>query len=156
MVVMEEAFKVMFMEDPHAREVAGLVQNGVFWNELEAVYSLVKIIKGMVQDIEVERPLIGRCLPLWEELRTKVKEWCGKYNIVEGPVEKILEKRFRKNYHPAWSAAFILDPLYLIKDTSGKYLPPFKFLTREQEKDVDKLLTRLASREEAHVVLMEL
>jgi hypothetical protein len=156
MVVMEEAFKVMFMEDPHAREVAGLVQNEVFWNELEAVYSLVKIIKGMVQDIEAERPLIGRCLPLWEELRTKVKEWCGKFNVVEGPVEKILEKRFRKNYHPAWSAAFILDPLYLIKDTSGKYLPPYKFLTREQEKDVDKLLTRLASREEAHVVLMEL
>jgi hypothetical protein len=116
----------------------------------------VKIIKGMVQDIEAERPLIGRCLPLWEELRTKVKEWCGKFNVVEGPVEKILEKRFRKNYHPAWSAAFILDPLYLIKDTSGKYLPPYKFLTREQEKDVDKLLTRLASREEAHVVLMEL
>ena len=156
MVVMEDAFKAMFMEDPNAREVAGMVQNEVFWNEVEAVYSLVKIIKGMVQDIEAERPLIGRCLPLWEEMRTKVKEWCSKYNVVEGPVEKILEKRFRKNYHPAWSAAFILDPLYLIKDTSGKYLPPFKFLTREQEKDVDKLLTRLASREEAHVVLMEL
>lgn len=156
MVVMEDAFKAMFMEDPNAREVAGMVQNEVFWNEVEAVYSLVKIIKGMVQDIEAERPLIGRCLPLWEEMRTKVKEWCSKYNVVEGPVEKILEKRFRKNYHAAWSAAFILDPLYLIKDTSGKYLPPFKFLTREQEKDVDKLLTRLASREEAHVVLMEL
>ncbi|CAL5185043.1 unnamed protein product [Lathyrus oleraceus] len=156
MVVMEDGFKAMFMEDPVAREVAGLVQSELFWNELEAVYSLVKIIKGMVHDIEAERPLIGRCLPLWEELRTKVKEWCGKYNVVEGLVEKILEKRFRKNYHPAWSAAFILDPLYLIKDTSGKYLPPFKFLTREQEKDVDKLLTRLASREEAHIVLMEL
>lgn len=156
MVMLEDSFKVMCMEDPLAREVAGMVQNEEFWNELEAVYSLVKIIKGMVQDMEAERPLIGRCLPLWEELRTKVKEWCGKYNVMEGPVDKIVEKRFRKNYHPAWSAAFILDPLYLIKDTSGKYLPPFKCLTREQEKDVDKLLTRLASREEAHVVLMEL
>ncbi|OIW07877.1 hypothetical protein TanjilG_19978 [Lupinus angustifolius] len=46
--------------------------------------------------------------------------------------------------------------LVLSGDTSGKYLPPFKCLTREQEKDVDKLLTRLASREEAHIVLMEL
>ncbi|KAK7270786.1 hypothetical protein RJT34_26208 [Clitoria ternatea] len=156
MVLLEDTFKVSCMEDPLAREVAGMVQNEGFWNELEAVYSLVKLIKGMVQDIEDERPLIGRCLPLWEELRAKVKEWRAKYNFVEGPVEKILEKRFRRNYHPAWSAAFILDPLYLMKDTSGKYLPPFKCLTREQEKDVDKLLTRLASREEAHVVLMEL
>ncbi|CAL0303540.1 unnamed protein product [Lupinus luteus] len=156
MVMLEDTFKVTCMEDPLAREVAGMVQNEGFWNELEAVYSLVKLIKGMVQDIEAERPLIGRCLPLWEELRTKVKEWCGKYNVMEGPVDNVIEKRFRKNYHPAWSAAFILDPLYLIKDTSGKYLPPFKCLTREQEKDVDKLLTRLASREEAHIVLMEL
>ncbi|KAG4941808.1 hypothetical protein JHK87_045679 [Glycine soja] len=155
-VVMEDGFKVMCMEDPLAREVAGMVQNEGFWNELEAVYSLVRLVKGMVQDVETERPLIGRCLSLWEELRSKVKEWCGKYNIVEGHAEKIVEKRFRKNYHPAWAAAFILDPLYLVKDASGKYLPPYKCLTREQEKDVDKLLTRLASREEAHVVLMEL
>ncbi|TKY51963.1 hypothetical protein E2542_SST23483 [Spatholobus suberectus] len=156
MVVLEDTFKVACMEDPLAREVAGIVQSEVFWNELEAVYSLVQLIRGVVRDIEAERPLIGRCLPLWEEVRTKVKEWCVKYSVVEEPVEKILEKRFRKNYHPAWSAAFILDPLYLVKDASGKYLPPFKCLTREQEKDVDKLLTRLASREEAHVVLMEL
>ncbi|XP_047153833.1 uncharacterized protein LOC124825291 isoform X1 [Vigna umbellata] len=156
MVVMEDGFKVMCMEDTLVREVAGMVQNEGFWNELEAVYSLVKLVRGMVHDVEAERPLMGRCLPLWEELRSKVKEWCGKFNIVEGPVEKIVEKRFRKNYHPAWAAAFILDPLYLIKDASGKYLPPYKCLTREQEKDVDKLLTRLASREEAHVVLMEL
>ncbi|XP_020236225.1 uncharacterized protein LOC109815821 isoform X2 [Cajanus cajan] len=156
MVVLEDTFKVACMEDPLAREVAGIVQSEGFWNELEAVYSLVKLIRGVVQDIESERPLIGRCLPLWEEVRTKVKEWCAKYSVVEEPVEKILEKRFRKNYHPAWSAAFILDPLYLVKDANGKYLPPFKCLTREQEKDVDKLLTRLASREEAHVVLMEL
>ncbi|TKY45044.1 hypothetical protein E2542_SST31328 [Spatholobus suberectus] len=134
---------------------------GVVFPMLEDVLSCARVIQMVVmedvfKDVEAERPLIGRCLPLWEELRGKVKEWCGKYNIAEGPVEKIVEKRFRKNYHPAWSAAFILDPLYLIKDASGKYLPPFKCLTREQEKDVDKLLTRLASREEAHVVLMEL
>ena len=87
-----------------------------------------------------------------------MKEWCTKCAIVDEPVEKILKKKegFRKFYHQAMSTAFILDPLYLIKDTSGKYLPPFKCLTREQEKDIDKLLTKLASREESHVVLMEL
>ncbi|RYR37441.1 hypothetical protein Ahy_A09g042328 [Arachis hypogaea] len=64
--------------------------NEGFWNELEAVYSIVKVIRGMIQDIEAERLLIGRCLPLWEELRTKVKEWYSKYNIAEGPVEKLM------------------------------------------------------------------
>ncbi|KAM5557137.1 hypothetical protein ABKV19_024497 [Rosa sericea] len=156
MVVLDDCYKVACVEDPIAREVAAMIQNEGFWNELEAVYSLMKLIRGMAQEIEAERPLIGQCLPLWEELRTKVKDWCAKFNIDEGPVEKIVEKRFAKNYHPAWSAAFILDPQYLMKDASGKYLPPFKCLTHEQEKDVDKLITRLVSREEAHVALMEL
>uniref|UniRef100_A0A803PSS7 Uncharacterized protein n=1 Tax=Cannabis sativa TaxID=3483 RepID=A0A803PSS7_CANSA len=54
------------------------------------------------------------------------------------------------------AVAYILDPLYLIRDTSGKYLPPFKCLTTNQEKEVNKLITRLVSREEAHIALMEL
>lgn len=156
MVVLDDSCKVTFVEDPIGREVAGMIQSEGFWNELEAVYSLVKLIRGMAQEIEAERPLIGQCLPLWEELRSKIKDWCVKFSIDEGPVEKIVEKRFRKNYHPAWAAAFILDPLYLMRDTSGKYLPPFKCLTHEQEKDVDKLVTRLVSREEAPMALMEL
>ncbi|XP_010277356.1 PREDICTED: uncharacterized protein LOC104611827 [Nelumbo nucifera] len=156
LVVLDESYKVVCVEDPVAREVADMIRDMGFWSELEAVHSLVKLVKGMAQDIEAERPLVGQCLPLWEELRTKVKEWCAKFNIAEGPVEKVIEKRFKKNYHPAWSAAFILDPLYLMRDTSGKYLPPFKCLTPEQEKDVDKLITRLVSREEAHIALMEL
>ncbi|XP_037491971.1 uncharacterized protein LOC105648579 isoform X2 [Jatropha curcas] len=156
MVVLDEPFKVMSVDDSVAAEVAGMIQNEGFWNELEAVYSLTKLIRGVAHEIEVERPLIGQCLPLWEDLKAKVKDWSARFNIVDGHVEKVVEKRFRKNYHPAWSAAFILDPLYLMRDTSGKYLPPFKCLTQEQEKDVDKLITRLVSREEAHVALMEL
>ena len=156
LVSLDEAFKLASMEDPIARDVSDMIGEVGFWNEVEAVHSLVKLIKDMAQEIEAERPLVGQCLPLWDEFRAKAKDWCSKFHIGEGEVEKIIERRFKKNYHPAWAAAFILDPLYLIKDTSGKYLPPFKCLTTEQEKDVDKLITRLVSREEAHIALMEL
>ncbi|KAL0445991.1 UNVERIFIED_CONTAM: hypothetical protein Slati_1727000 [Sesamum latifolium] len=156
LVLLDESYKLVSMEEPIAREIEEMMRNPHFWNELEAVHSLFKLIKSMAQEIETEKPRIGQCLPLWEELRVKVKDWCSKFHIVEGPVEKVIEKRFKKNYHPAWAAAFILDPLYLIRDTSGKYLPPFKCLTPEQEKDVDKLITRLVSRDEAHIALMEL
>lgn len=154
--VLDDSYKALFVEDPVAREVAGMVQDVGFWNEVEAIYSLVKLIRGMAEEIEAERPLVAQCLPLWEELRAKVKDWCAKFSIAEGPVEKIVERRFKKNYHPAWSAAYILDPLYLMRDVSGKYLPPYKCLTHEQEKDVDKFIMRLVSREEAHIALMEL
>ncbi|KAG2681401.1 hypothetical protein I3760_11G142800 [Carya illinoinensis] len=156
LVLLDESYKMLAMEDPVAREVAEMIQDVGFWNDLEAVHSLIKLIKDMAQDIETERPLVGQCLPLWDKLREKVRDWCSKFHIAEGPVEKVIERRFKKNYHPAWAAAYILDPLYLIRDTSGKYLPPFKRLNSEQEKDVDKLITRLVSREEAHIVLMEL
>ncbi|KAB1217103.1 hypothetical protein CJ030_MR4G021218 [Morella rubra] len=156
LVLADESYKILAMEDPVAREVGEMIRDGGFWNELEALHALIKLVKDMAQEIETERPLVGQCLPLWNELRAKVRDWGSKFHIAEGLVEKVIERRFKKNYHPAWAAAFILDPLYLIRDTSGKYLPPFKCLTPEQEKDVDKLITRLVSREEAHIVLMEL
>lgn len=152
----DEAFKKTLIEDPTAREVSHIIGNSEFWNEVEAVHCSIQLVKDMAQEIETEKPLVGQCLPLWEELREKMKDWCKKFHISEESVEKIVSRRFKKNYHPAWAAAFVLDPLYLIRDNSGKYLPPFKRLTTEQEKDVDRLITRLVVREEAHIVLMEL
>ncbi|KAG5039719.1 hypothetical protein AAZX31_05G051200 [Glycine max] len=156
LVLMDEPFKMVAIEDQGAREVGDMIRDVGFWNDLEAVHGLVKLVKDMAQEIEAERPLVGQCLPLWDELRAKVKDWCSKFHIAEGVVDKLVEKRFKKNYHPAWAAAYILDPLYLVRDTSGKYLPPFKYLTPEQEKDVDRLITRLVARDEAHIALMEL
>lgn len=156
LVVLDDSFRVVYLEDLTAREVADIIRDVGFWHDVEAAHALVKLIVGMSEEIESERPLLGQCLPLWEELRDKVKNWCTKHNFPEEPVEKILERRFKKTYHPAWSAAFILDPLYLARNSSGKYLPCFKFLTPEQEKDIDKLITRLVPREEVHIALMEL
>uniref|UniRef100_J3LW97 DUF659 domain-containing protein n=1 Tax=Oryza brachyantha TaxID=4533 RepID=J3LW97_ORYBR len=156
LAVHEESYKLVCIDDPAAREVGGMVQNVAFWTEVEAAHSLVKLITDMVREMEAERPLVGQCLPLWEDLRGKVRGWCRKFNLDEGIAMNVLDVRFRRSYHPAWSAAFILDPLYLIKDVSGRYLPPFKYLTPEQEKDVDRLITRLVSPEEAHLALMEL
>ncbi|KAK9060930.1 hypothetical protein SSX86_018110 [Deinandra increscens subsp. villosa] len=156
LVVTDNSYKLVVLEDSRATEVAEMIQNMGFWNDVEAINTLIKVVRSMVEDIEAERPLVGQCLPLWEDLRAKMKNWCVKFRIPEGIVERIIERRFRKNYHPAWSTAFILDPVYLMRDASGKYLPPFKCLTCEQEKDVDNLITRLVSREEAHAALMEL
>ncbi|XP_061348223.1 uncharacterized protein LOC133293651 [Gastrolobium bilobum] len=156
LVLLDESFKMVSIEDKNAREVGDMIRDVGFWNDLEAVHMLVKLVKDMAHEIETDKPLVGQCLPLWDELRAKVKDWSSKFHIAEGAVEKLIDRRFKKNYHPAWAAAYILDPLYLVRDTSGKYLPPFKHLTSEQEKDVDKLITRLVARDEAHIALMEL
>ncbi|XP_042441271.1 uncharacterized protein LOC122026602 [Zingiber officinale] len=157
MAVLDDDYKLVSAEEPIARDMAELIQDGRFWTELEAVHSLVTLVKSIASEIETELPLIGQCLPLWDELRSKVREWRAKFSNFDGSlVENLIEKRFQKNYRPAWSAAFVLDPLFLVKNTSGKYLPPFSRLSPEQEKEVDQLIMRLVSPEDAHIVLMEL
>ncbi|KAH9617334.1 hypothetical protein KSS87_006611 [Heliosperma pusillum] len=156
LVLLDESYKIASMEDPIARDFGEMIRDVGFWNDLEAVRSLVRLVKEMADEFETERPLVGQCLPLWEELRIKVKDWCAKFHVAEVLVDKLIEKRFRKNYHPAWAAAYILDPYYMVKDTSGKYLPPFKYLSPEQQKDVHDLVTRLVSREEVPVAMSEL
>ncbi|MQM07808.1 hypothetical protein Taro_040656 [Colocasia esculenta] len=157
MSVLDESYRAVLADDPVAREVGKMVLAEAFWNNLGAALALVKVIRTMAHDMETERPLVGQCLPMWEELRAKVKEWCTRFDVDPGPVESVLDRRFNKNYRPAWSAAFVLDPLYLTRDASGKYVPPFGRLTPEQEKDVDRVITRLLPRpEDARVALMEL
>ncbi|KAJ4800688.1 F5O11.10 isoform 2 [Rhynchospora pubera] len=156
MTLLDESYKPVSTNDQIASELAEMVKDMQFWTNLEAVHALVSLVQDMAREVETDRPLVGECLPLWENLRCKVKEWSSRYNLDEGHARKLLERRFKKSYHPAWSASYILDPLNLEKDASGKYLPPFKYLTPEQEKDVDRLITRMVSREEAHIALMEL
>ncbi|XP_047321117.1 uncharacterized protein LOC124925191 [Impatiens glandulifera] len=148
-------FFIPMLDDVHKSTIP--VEDAGFRNNLEAVRSLTKMMKGMADEIRLERPLVSQCLPLWDELRGKVKEWCAKFNVDLNEVETILERRFDKNYHPAWSAAFILDPRYLLRDENGKYVPPYQYLTVEQEKDVERVITsRLVSKEEIPIALMEL
>lgn len=69
-----------------------------------------------------------------------MKDWRSRFHITENHVEKVIDRRFKKNYDPAWAAAFILDPLYLVRDTSGKYLPHSNAQHLSKRKDVDKLM----------------
>ncbi|PKA53115.1 hypothetical protein AXF42_Ash019023 [Apostasia shenzhenica] len=156
LAVHDEAYNLLCHDVPDGRDLSQIILNNGFWSDLEAAHSLHKIIAAVIQEMEATRPLVGQCLPLWEEVKSKIKQWCVKYRVDESDADKVFDESFKKNYHPAWAAAFILDPLYLTKDTSGRYLPPYKRLTPEQEKDVDRLITRLASRDEAHIALNEL
>ncbi|GER47629.1 BTB/POZ domain-containing protein KCTD7 [Striga asiatica] len=156
LLVSDESYKALCLDHIAAREVADIIHDAGFWKNAEAARFLVMQVMSMVKEMETERPLISQCLPLWNELRAKMKEWCAKHGLTEGPVERIIEARFAKNYHPAWPASFILDPLNLVKDENGKYLPPFNLLTSVQEEDVERLVIRLVPKEEADVALMEL
>ncbi|XP_051121620.1 uncharacterized protein LOC127245019 [Andrographis paniculata] len=96
--------------DDSLKFVSDIIRDVAFWNNVEATHSLVNFILSTCEEVKMDRPMIGQCFPIWKALKDKLKELCSKHGIVEGPVDKIVEKRFRKCYHPVWSAAFVLDP----------------------------------------------
>ncbi|EFJ28969.1 hypothetical protein SELMODRAFT_231485 [Selaginella moellendorffii] len=157
-IVADASFKMVYAggDDPAAREASEIVLSQGFWKDLEAVQAISRVVAVMIRDMEAERPLVSQCLPMWEELRDKLMDCCARHGKDQASIMRLIQARFTTNYHPAWSAALVLDPLYLVKDANNRYLPPYKILSSEQEKDVDRLITRLVSREEAHIVLMEL
>ncbi|XP_057967870.1 uncharacterized protein LOC131157602 [Malania oleifera] len=142
--------------DPSDRELSDTIEDSKFCENLKSVASLINFIKTSLQEIKEDQPCLGQCLPLWKELKVRIVCWCSNFNIDEKPVMELVNRRFEKNYHEAWAASYVLDPLYLVEDNCGRYLPPFKFLTSEQEKDVVKIIKRLTQNEEAHIALMEL
>ncbi|KAG9439971.1 hypothetical protein H6P81_020136 [Aristolochia fimbriata] len=118
--------------------------------------SLGKLVKRIAQEIKEERPCLGQCLPIREAAKNRIKSWCQRYFAEEEYVMEVVNRRFLKYYNPAWSPSFFLDPMNLVADNSGRYLPPFQILTPDQEKDVVKTITRMIPKEEAPVALMEL
>ncbi|KAI3863471.1 hypothetical protein MKX03_005936 [Papaver bracteatum] len=157
----EAAFQVLPNQaisiDPLDEELHVAVRDPKFWRDLECVVCLIKLMRTLMEEIEEEKPCLGQCLPLWEELKSRIKIWCSSFSVEEKPVMELVNIQLSKNYHQAWAASYILDPLYLIEDNCGRYLPPFKYLNSEQEKDVVKIITRLTqNEEEKHIALMEL
>ncbi|KAI3987381.1 hypothetical protein MKX01_016790 [Papaver californicum] len=143
--------------DPLDEELHVAIRDPKFLRNLECVVCLIKLMRTLMQEMEEEKPCLGQCLPLWEELKSRIKIWCNSFSVEEKPVMELVNIQLSKNYHQAWAASYILDPLYLIEDNSGRYLPPFKYLSSEQEKDVVKIITRLTqNEEEKHLALMEL
>ncbi|KAG6503528.1 hypothetical protein ZIOFF_035843 [Zingiber officinale] len=155
MVILDDDCKLVGTEE--AFSLTEVIQDSRFWTELEAIQSLVTLVKTMARAMETEQPSIGQCLTLWDELRSKIREWRAKFNNCDGDlVDELIEKRFEKNYRSAWAAAFMLDPLFLIRDSSGNYLPPFNRLSPEQDKDANRVVAQLVPAKDAPLALMEL
>lgn len=85
---------------------------------------------------------VQRCLFHWEVQAERWGQACAEdREIVLG----IVEKRFQANYHMAWAASYVLDPLYLLPASSNdRWVPPFEKMTAEQQADAETIIKRLA------------
>lgn len=66
-------------------------------------------------------------------------------------VVEVVQKHFRANYHKAWAASYVLDPLYLLPASSNdRWVPPFEKMTADQQADTETVIKRLAPTDALH------
>eukprot|EP00245_Coleochaete_scutata_P016555 TRINITY_DN776_c0_g2_i1.p1 TRINITY_DN776_c0_g2~~TRINITY_DN776_c0_g2_i1.p1 ORF type:complete len:775 (-),score=150.13 TRINITY_DN776_c0_g2_i1:187-2511(-) len=132
-----------------------------FWWDAEFAITLAQPIREAIHSVDTERPSLSQCLPLWNSVRARIKEWTQSVEFMpqnEGRDDRLLDlldRRFQQNYHAAWAVSYLLDPLYAVQQ-ADRCLPPYDQLTVEQKTDVDRLLPKLVAREDTPQVMLEL
>ena len=59
MTTLGDSYKIIYDNDRHGKEAIYMINDIGFWNELDEMLSLVKLVKMRIQEIEIERPLVG-------------------------------------------------------------------------------------------------
>ena len=85
--------------------------NGKSLADLERVLRLQPILT-MLQSLSADRPLISQLLPIWESLYQHIHKECDNEILFRADLDAKLVERFYKCYHKAFSAAYVLDPVY--------------------------------------------
>ncbi len=75
----------------------------------------------------------------------QAEQWAQACGEDKATVLEVVEKQFQANYHQAWAASYVLDPLYLVPgSTSDRWVPPFEKLSSQQRADAETIIKRLA------------
>eukprot|EP00798_Chlamydomonas_sp_ICE-L_P012776 gene12776-16033_t len=108
-----------------------------FWEEVALAIKLLQPISDAIHQLEADRPMLSQMMPIWTAMLKHADAFVAQEGLPKrykkGVVE-IFSARFTKHYRPAWSAAYLLDPMYFSKDEYG-WRPPFSTLCAQQQKD---------------------
>lgn len=75
----------------------------------------------------------------------QAEQWAQTHGEDKQAVLDVVEKRFQANYHQAWAASYVLDPLYLTPASSNdRWVPPFEKMSAQQRADAETVIKRLA------------
>ena len=110
-----------------------------FWADLRRAVQLLQPFSDMIHQIEADRPALGRCftglLALDKHVRTCCEQYATDVPHVKGEADLVLKTWQRRytNEHgstvqqlmaPAYTAAYLLDPVYAVITGSANPQPP--------------------------------
>ncbi len=114
-----------------------------------------------IHTLEADKPLLGQLLPTWWQLEEGFKVWVVKYpnlkikrnensraegHLISEGVLITFSSRFNKHYQPGMAAAYCLDPINFLPQSSNsnQMCPPFAKLNESEYSDVISTIKRLS------------
>jgi len=111
-----------------------------------------------IYTLEADKPLLSQVRGCWRGMNKHFAMIQSEQQIPvhEADLLAVLTERYRKSFHAAIPAAFLLDPAHAIDIGSSNIIPPWGSLHDEDRAAVKNLLRRMAPRGKQNAVVEEL
>jgi hypothetical protein len=132
-----------------AAEFSAIVSRKCFWKRLKLVVELLQPVKDAIHKVEGDVGLLSQALPVWRQLVKHFMAWQSRLKkdtaLKADNVVSVILARRDKSLPAAAGAAFLLDPIFIQKDSSNpkRWAAPFGQLSAAQKKGVKATLLRL-------------
>ncbi|KAK9825566.1 hypothetical protein WJX74_006706 [Apatococcus lobatus] len=144
-VLLDPVMRQLMAPGSPTLEMCTTLSNLQLWGDLDSTLNLLLPIRDIVLALQADRPTLSQCLPLWNVIREQAERWGQTCAEDKQIALEVVEKRFQANYHKAWAASYVLDPLYLLPASSNdRWVPPSEKMTAEQQADAETIIKRLA------------
>jgi hypothetical protein len=128
--VNDPEYEDLYVDDDKAWQVKDIISSRDYWLYLRASIAVLQPIRDVIYTVEADRPLLSSLIPIWTGLRSKLSaalENPANATLLggksPGAILGVFDKRYEKNYQPAFAAAYHVDPLHLEDNGRGQFLP---------------------------------
>ena len=115
--------------------VVGARRGEEFFKDAPYMLRLVQPITDAIHQLESDSPLLSQVLPVWSALKRHAANWESDPGVPQGAkrVAHIFEARAAKHYSPCFAAAYVVDPIFFVRnEETAAWYPPVQRLTGEQ------------------------
>jgi hypothetical protein len=98
------------------------------------VVKLTQTIADATHELEADKPYLSQVRGIMNGILNQATKWAAHEDtpaeLAKGVVEAV-QRRYAMFYDPVWSAAYLLDPVYLVRTAAG-FMLPFSELSRHK------------------------
>jgi hypothetical protein len=118
-----------------------------FWEEGERLLLVVQPVMDTIHRIEADAPLLSQMLPMWDTLHEHFLQLVetAPSHIGADHLLHLFQGRRETHFHDYFYAAYLLDPINWVQNSSGKWMPPVAKLKPEAATAAKKCIKEMVA-----------